>query len=464
MVGTRGRFHRSAHTAGLPSISPNEEAIGKAFSNGNGALIMKHPDPYKVYLFLSFAVGFLIALGFGTSYYETATAGLDPLQLTAAGAAMVLSRLLFEIPTGVVADLYSRRLSVVIGFALIGLSMLVEGLFPFFVPILLAQALWGLGYTFTSGATQAWLSDEIGEERANRAFLTAKRYDLYGNLAGVLAGMLLGSLTSVSTLILTSGAGWLVLAILLTFLMSEQGFKPTKPDERNTFQHMGDIFGKGIRTVRLRPALLAVLGVTLFYSLTLGLDRLWVWHLVNRFDLPILFGNSALAFFGFLELGGILLSILLTHQVEKRFEVLEPRRVGRLMFAVTAVTAVSIAAFGWVPFLGLACSLYLVIHSLGELTDPLLMAWMNQRLDSDVRATILSLTGQAESVGQAAGSLVIGVLANAFTVPLALLAAGGMLVPALVFIRRANRQESSAPSRTVGRCPGDTAEPRTKKQ
>ena len=219
----------------------------------------------------------------------------------------------------------------------------------------------------------------------------------------------------------------------------EQGFKPARPEERSTFLHMGDIFYKGLRIVRLRPTQLAVLGVTLFCSLTLGLDRLWVWHLVNRFDLPILFGNNALAFFGFLELGGMLLSILLVHQVEKRFEVLETRRVGRLMLAITAVTAVSIAAFGWVPFLGLASGLYLVIYSLGELIDPLLIAWMNQRLDSDVRATILSLTGQAEAIGQAVGSLLIGALANAFTVPPALLAASGLLIPALVFIRRANR-------------------------
>jgi DHA3 family tetracycline resistance protein-like MFS transporter len=391
---------------------------------------MKRPDAYKVYIFLVFSVGFLIALGFGLSYYETVTAGFSALQLMVVGAAMVLSRLLFEIPTGVVADLYSRRLSVIIGLALVGLSMLIEGLFPAFVPILLAQALWGLGYTFTSGATEAWLSDEIGEERANRAFLTAKRYDLYGNLAGILAGMLLGSFTSVATLIL---------AILLAFLMPEQGFHPVRPEERTTFQQMGDLFRKGLRTVRQRPALLAVLGVTLFFSLTFSLDRLWTWHLVHHFDLPIPFGNNALGFFGLLDLGGILLSILLTHLVEKRFKVLQPRNIGRLMFAVTAVTAVAIASFGWVPFLWMAVILFLVIYSLGEVTDPLLMAWMNQRLDPDVRATILSMTGQAESVGQAVGGLLVGVLANLFTVPLALLAVSGLLVPALVFIRRAER-------------------------
>ena len=400
---------------------------------------MKRANPYKVYLFLSFAVGVLFGSLFGIPYYETVTAGLNPLQLMVVGAALVLSRLVFELPTGVVADLYSRRLSIVVGFALIGLSEIIEGLLPLFVPIVLAQAVWGLGYTFTSGATQAWLSDEIGEERANRAFLTANRYDLSGNVVGVLAGMVLGSLTSVSTLILVSGVGWIALGVLLIFLMSEQGFRPVRMEERNTFQHMADTLRKGVRTVRLRPALLAILGVGLFYGMIAGFDRLWVWHLVNKFDLPVLFGNNPLAFFGVLEFGGILLSIVLTRQVEKRFDTLQPRRVGRLMLVVTATIAVSIAAFGWSPFLALAAGFYMIIYSLQELTDPLMMAWMNQRLDPDVRATILSMTGQAESIGQVTGSLVIGLLANIFTVPLALFFCGGLLAPALGFIRRANQ-------------------------
>ena len=407
--------------------------------------MMRRPDPYKVYLFLSFAAGVLFASLFGRPYYETVTAGLNPLQLMAAGAALVLARLLFEIPTGVVADVYSRRLSVVIGFALIGLSLLIEGSLPFFLPILLAQVVWGLGYTFTSGATQAWLSDEIGEERANRAFLTANRYDLIGNAVGVLAAMALGSFTSVSTMLLVSGAGWIVLAVLLMFLMPERGFHPVRPQGRKAFQYMADTWRKGVRTVRLRPALMAVLGVSLFYGMTAGFDRLWVWHLVDRFDLPVLFGNNQLSFFGVLEFGGILLSIVLTRQVERRFDTLQPRRVGRLLLVITSALALSIAAFGWSPFLGLALGLYLIIYSLRELTDPLLLAWMNQRLDSDVRATLLSMTGQAEAVGQVSGGLIVGLLAQVLSAPLALLACGGLLAPALAFIRRANLIHQDGP-------------------
>lgn len=400
---------------------------------------MKRPDPHTTYLFLSFTGGILFASLFGMPYYETVTARLDPLQLLVVGAAMELSRLLFEIPTGVVADIVSRRLSVVIGFALIGLSLILESLFPLFILILLAQVLWGLGYTFTSGATQAWLSDEIGEERANRTFLTANRYDLYGNVVGILAAMTLGSLTSVSTLILVSGVAWIVFAVVLLFLMSEQGFRPIRPADCNAFQHMAGTFRKSIRTVRLRPALLAILGVSLFYGMTAGFDRLWVWHLVDKFNLPVLFGNNDLALFGILEFAGILLSITLTHQIEARCISLPPQQIGHLMLAITTAIAISIMAFGWAPLLGLALSLYLIIYSLRELTDPLIMAWMNQRLDPDVRATILSMTGQTEAIGQVSGGLIVGLLAKAVSVPMALSLCGGLLIPALAFIRRANR-------------------------
>jgi len=67
---------------------------------------VKRPDPYKVYLFLSFAAGILFASLFGIPYYETVTARLDPLQLMVVGAALELSRLVFEVPTGVVAAVY----------------------------------------------------------------------------------------------------------------------------------------------------------------------------------------------------------------------------------------------------------------------------------------------------------------------------------------------------------------------
>ncbi|NTV37875.1 MAG: MFS transporter [Anaerolineales bacterium] len=402
---------------------------------------MKRFDSYKIYLFLVFTSSALYATAFtAMSLYEVKSAGLNPLQLVLVGTTLELTVLLCEVPTGVVADVYSRRLSVILGHGLMGLGFLLEGLFPHFLSILLAQVLWGLGYTFSSGATQAWLSDEIGEEGANRAFLTANRVGLTGALLGMLAAVGLGSFTSPAMPILVSGAGHLMMAGLLILLMSETGFKPTKPEDRTTFQHRVETFRKGLGIVRARPALTAILGVALFYGLySEGFDRLWVKHLLDHFTLPVIFGNNDVAFFGFLRAASMLLSIAATRLVEKRLDTRNLRSIGRFMLGITVSIAATIVAFALSPFLGLTIGLYLVVSALRSLVGPLMDMWMNQHLDSDARATVLSMTGQADAAGQIAGGPLIGLLANGVSVPLAMSISGGLLTPALGFVARANR-------------------------
>jgi len=143
-------------------------------------------DPTRMYLFIEIAASTLFPMIFvASSLYQVTTAGLSPLQLVLIGTALEVSAFVFEIPTGVIADIYSRKLSIIIGFSLMGIGFFVEGSFPAFLPILIAQAIWGLGYTFTSGASQAWISDEIGEDKANKLFLRATRVGLYASLLGM---------------------------------------------------------------------------------------------------------------------------------------------------------------------------------------------------------------------------------------------------------------------------------------
>ena len=77
---------------------------------------------------------------------------LDPLQMVLVGTVLEVSTVLFEIPTGVVADVVSRKVSVIIGHAMIGAGFLVMALWPTCGLILLSQVIWGVGHTFTSGA------------------------------------------------------------------------------------------------------------------------------------------------------------------------------------------------------------------------------------------------------------------------------------------------------------------------
>ncbi len=85
-----------------------------------------------------------------------------------------------QVPTGVVADVYSRRLSIIVGTIMIGLGFAFEGSTPHFWAVLVAQVIWGVGATFTSMATEAWISDEVGGERAGQAAAAGAEPALHG--------------------------------------------------------------------------------------------------------------------------------------------------------------------------------------------------------------------------------------------------------------------------------------------
>lgn len=96
-----------------------------------------------VYIFIQFSASVFFAMMFTvTSLYEATVAGLTPVQLILVGTTLEISAFVFEVPTGIVADVYSRRLSIIIGYILMGVGFLVEGFFPAFLPILLAQVIW----------------------------------------------------------------------------------------------------------------------------------------------------------------------------------------------------------------------------------------------------------------------------------------------------------------------------------
>jgi DHA3 family tetracycline resistance protein-like MFS transporter len=410
---------------------------------------MRRFSATAVYLFIEFGGSALFSMAFVVmSLYEATVAGLTPLQLVLVGTTVELSIFLFEVPTGVVADIYSRRLSIIVGYLLIGGGFLIEGLFPAFVPILIAQVVWGLGYTFTSGATEAWISDEIGEAPANKLFLRATRLGLLGALLGMGVAIVAGA-QKVALPILVSGLGIALLGVVLAVFMPETGFHPAAKEQRNTWQHMWHTFRQGIAAVRSRPRLVTILGVGLFYGLySEGFDRLWVKHLLVTFELPALFGGTDVAFFGLLRVGSMLLSMLATRVVEKRLDGSKPEAVGSAMLGITAVLAAAIVGFALSPVLGLTIAIYWVISVLRNVHSPLFTAWVNQRLDPKVRATVLSMSGQVDAIGQIAGGPGVGMIARLGSVVAAITTSGLLLTPALWLTRAANAisaQEAQAP-------------------
>ena len=95
---------------------------------------------------------------------------LSALQLVLMGTAMEGAVFLFEIPTGVVADTYSRRLSLIIGYLGMGVAWMAVGVVTAPWLIIALWGVWGLMYTFTSGAEEAWIADEVGADKAGTHF------------------------------------------------------------------------------------------------------------------------------------------------------------------------------------------------------------------------------------------------------------------------------------------------------
>jgi DHA3 family tetracycline resistance protein-like MFS transporter len=376
-----------------------------------------------------------------TSLYEATVAGLSAWQLVLVGTTVEATIVLFEIPTGVVADAYSRRLSIIVGFAIMGIAFVVEGSYPYFVPILIAQVLWGIGYTFTSGSTQAWLSDEIGQERANRGFLHGNQFDLAGSLVGILAAIPLGNI-AVGVPILVGGASVVTMAGVLAWCMPENGFRPTPPSDRNTFQHMAAIFRAGLAEIRQRPPLTAILGVGLIYGLySEGWDRLWVKYLVDHFTLPSIFGFNEVAFFGLLRAGGMVLSIMATRLVEKCTDANHAPSIARAMLWLTAVRSGAILAFAFSPALALSVGAVWVVNVTRSLIGPLYDAWINQGLDSRTRATVISMSGQVDAIGQITSGPIAAAI-SLWSIRAAITGSGLLLLPALPLIVRANQLHS----------------------
>jgi len=394
------------------------------------------------------AASFLGMLAFTvTAVYYVTEVGMSPLQLVLVGTLMEVAIFVFEIPTGIVADMYSRRLSIVIGTFVMGVAVMLFGAFGDVWPILAANALWGFGYTFTSGAFDAWLADEVGQERLAGVYLRGAQVGRVASLAGIGASVALATV-DLRLPIVVAGAGEIALALFFALTMPETGFAPLPREERGSFAQVAHTGGQGARLVRARPALLAILGIAAFAGMwSEGFDRLWQAHFIRDIGLPSLGGLDPVVWFGVFGAGTILLSIAVAHPLGKRIEHVGLETMATALFWIDASLLVSALVFGLAGQFWLALVAYFAIGLGRNLASPIFQTWLNRNVEeSGVRATVLSITNQADAVGQWTGGPAIGLIGNAFSIRAALAAGSLCMAPALALYRRAARHHGEAPA------------------
>ncbi|HUN10540.1 MAG TPA: MFS transporter [Aggregatilineales bacterium] len=407
-------------------------------------------DAYRLFLWMAAGNALFSAFVFSVMMvWQVEVVGLTPLQLVLVGTALEVTIFLFEVPTGVVADVYSRRLSLIIGYVIMGVGFLLSGLYATFEATLLGSALWGLGYTFTSGALQAWFTDEVGVDQAGRAFIRSAQLGHIVGIVGALIATALGSLMLNLPMIL-GGLLYIALAIFLAFVMPEHGFKPAPREERNSFQQMGKTLLEGRRAVRGSTILLAIMGIGLFVGLySEGYDRLNTAHLLS-FELPILGGLQlpSVVWINLLGIIGGLLATAALQVVMNRLQTDHDAALARASFFISVVMVGGLVAFALAGNFVLAVLFQWVIGITRNLIEPLEANWINRQIQSNVRATVISMRGQVDAIGQMAGGPPVGLVGERLGVRAALLTSAAILSPTILCYRlliRHLRSRADAP-------------------
>jgi DHA3 family tetracycline resistance protein-like MFS transporter len=354
------------------------------------------------------------------------------------GTVLEATAFLFEVPTGIVADTFSRKVSIIIGVFLHGLSFLITGAAPLFVVILFAQVVSGLAWTFTSGATEAWISGEVGDDELGPVLLRASQFGRGGAVAGIITGVGLATI-SITLPIMLGGVLFIALALFEIVAMPETGFKRVPKEERTSpLKSMRGTLVDGSRVVRLSPVLVLFLAIGFFFGMTSeGIDRLGDAHFLTNFSFPPLGNLQPIVWFGIIEMGILILGIFCTEVLRRRLDMQDHSRVAKTLLVFSALRILMVSAFALAGDFYMALLAFWAASLLRSLSGPLYETWLTVSIPQRVRATVISMTGQSDAIGQVAGGPVIGWIGTAVSIRAALVTSALLLSPALLLYARA---------------------------
>jgi DHA3 family tetracycline resistance protein-like MFS transporter len=359
---------------------------------------------------------------------------LSPLQLILVGTAMEATVFVCEVPTGVVADTYSRRLSLVAGF--IGMGAAVVGVGAASAPwvVIALWALWGLSYTFTSGAYQAWITDEVGVESVGSIFMRGTRVAFVGSLVGLCLDVAIGAV-SLRAAVIFGGALEIACGLACIVLIPETGFLR---EVRNTA-------AGAVRFVRARRVVLVLVAAGLFAGFGAeAFDRLPEAHVIRDVGVPA--GTNPLFWFAPLPAAAMVFGFFAVGPVIRRVDRGGTPAVARMLVLFMTATIAAQLAFAFGAAFGVVMAAWLAAILTRSLLAPLYDTWLNAQVtDSSVRATVFSISGQANAIGQATRGPVLGGIGNVFGIPAALATGALTLVPAVGLYARALRHGGAGP-------------------
>ena len=361
-------------------------------------------------------------------------AGLTNTQAFAANAFFTLGLVVFEIPTGVVADVRGRRFSYLLGTLTLTVATLLYLLLwrigaPFWAWALVSAFL-GLGFTFFSGAVQAWLVDALRangyEGELEAVFARGKIVEGVAMLGGSVAGGALAQMTNVGVPYMVRAAVLACSFVLAFLLMRDEGFKPQRSSSREVLRNAVR-YGLGnpaVRWVMLANFFTDGVSIYAFYAmqpylLALHGDPNAYW-----------IAGLAAAVVGGAQIAGGLLAPRVTRLLRNR--------TAFLLLSVVVSCGV-LFLIGQFPSFAVALTLFVVWGLVFAMVMPVRQAYVNDLIPSEQRATVLSFDSLVGSTGGAAVQPLLGRSADAWGYPASYLCSAAVQAGAIPLLWIAHR-------------------------
>lgn len=395
----------------------------------------------RLYLLLTLLSTLSASMIWGINTIFLLDAGLSNTQAFITNAFFTVGQVIFEVPTGMVADIRGRRASYLLGTITLSLSTLMYlGAWWIHAPLgiwAISSIFLGLGFTFFSGATEAWLVDSLEfagfKGSLESVFARGQMVGGAAMLIGAVGGGFIAQATGLYVPYLLR-AVLLILTFVVAFVgMHDWGFMPSRgkslvKDIRVLFINS---FELGWKTPTLRWLILAGpfvsgVGFYAFYAMQP--------YLLQLYGDESAYGVAGLA--AAIVAGSQILGGVLVPQVSKRF-----RLRSSILILTGFLTAGLLVLLGFTTKFGVAIGLLSLWGLVSAIFLPVRQAFVNGLVPSKNRATLLSFDSLVGSSGGAVIQPVLGRVADTNSYAQSFIAGGVIQVIAIPFLWLVRREK-----------------------
>lgn len=369
-------------------------------------------------------------------------AGLSNIEAFAANAFFTAGFVIFEIPTGVIADLRGRRVSYLLGALTLTISTLLY-LFMWYVSArfwawAICSMLLGLGFTFYSGAVEAWLVDALAysgfKEKLESVLAKGEIVEGAAMLVGSVAGGLIAQTTNLGVAYILRALLLVVTFTLAFMLMRDLGFKPASG--KHPIKEVRIILAASIRHgLRNPPVRWTMLAAPFTGGVTIYAFYAMQPYLLELYGDEKAYGVAGLA--AAIVAGAQIAGGLLVPYIGRLF-----RRRTSVLLTCEVLGTLVLVMVGFVPNFWVVIALLMLWGLMFAAVTPVRQAYLNALIPSEQRATVLSFDSVFGSTGGVVIQPILGKAADVWGYPVSYVFSGGLQALAIPFTWLARREKA----------------------